>query len=289
MRIIAGEFRSRPLFTPADGEITRPIPDRVKESLFSILRGHLDDAVVFDGFAGTGAIGLEALSRGAARCVFVEKDKRIAAILQRNIDALAVRDRAELVVGDVLGAGALARCPLPVNLAFLDPPYPLTQDPIGFKRIMAQLGALIQRLDPSGYAILRTPWPFFLEVPDAPAQPAPEEKARKERRAKERDRALLDPIRAEHWSQRSAQARHTPAPKAPVPVERAEDSGDQNGLPDEEAAEIDPTGTPEEIKARLTKIRPKLQRLEADLALPGARGPETHVYGSMAIHLYMRA
>lgn len=266
MRIIAGEFRSRQLVTPADSEVTRPIPDRVKESLFAILRGHTEGATVFDAFSGTGAIGLEAISRGAARCVMVEKDKRIAAILQKNIDNLGVRDRAELVIGDALGPGALARCPRPVKLVFLDPPYPLVRDPLGFKRIMAQLGQLVQRLDPEGYAVLRTPWPFFLEV--AEAGPAvDEEKPRKERRVKERDRALRDPELAERWSRRSERAATPPADE---PAD------------DEEAG-------PDDMTVHETKARPEVQRMEASLEVAGARGPETHVYGGMALHLYMRA
>src|SRR5215475_7819068 len=103
MRIIAGEFRSRRLLTPKDDAVTRPIPDRVKESLFGLLRGHCEGAQVFDGFAGTGALGLEAISRGAGRCVFVEKDKGAAELLRRNIEALGAGDRCELILGDALG------------------------------------------------------------------------------------------------------------------------------------------------------------------------------------------
>ena len=77
MRIIAGEFKKRKLQGPPDDTTTRPIPDMVKEALFNILRGHPEDGAVLDCFAGTGSIGLEALSRGAPRCVFVERDKKI--------------------------------------------------------------------------------------------------------------------------------------------------------------------------------------------------------------------
>lgn len=270
MRIIAGEFRSRPLVTPADSDVTRPIPDRVKESLFAILRGHTEGATVFDAFSGTGAIGLEALSRGAKRCVMVEKDKRIAGILQKNIDNLGVQDRAELVIGDALGPGALARCPRPVKLVFLDPPYPLVREPLGFKRVMAQLGQLVQRLEPDGYAVLRTPWPFFLEVPEAEA-PIEEEHPRKERRAKEKERALRDPGLAERWARRTGKPIGTPPP------------GDA-----EEEAEAEAESA-EEMEIRESSPRPVAQKLEASLEVPGARGPETHTYGGMAVHLYMKA
>src|SRR5688572_20146096 len=174
MRIIGGEFRSRRLFTPRDAETTRPIPDRVKESLFGLLRGHCEDAAVFDAYAGTGAIGLEAISRGASRCVFVEKDRDAADLLRKNIETLGVQDRCELVVGDALGPGALARCPRPVNLVFLDPPYPVVRDPLGWKRVRTQFERLIDLLDGDGFAIIRTPWPFLIEVPQAEAgEPGP--------------------------------------------------------------------------------------------------------------------
>jgi 16S rRNA (guanine966-N2)-methyltransferase len=166
MRIIGGEFRSRRLLTPRDANTTRPIPDRVKESLFGLLRGHTEDAQIFDAFAGTGAIGLEALGRGAAHCVFVERDRQIADILRQNVEAMELQDRCEIVVGDALGPGALARCPHPVNLIFMDPPYALARDVLGWKRIRMQLERLIGLLTDDGFAVLRTPWPFML-IPSA--------------------------------------------------------------------------------------------------------------------------
>src|ERR1700733_3582842 len=111
MRIISGRFRSRRLLSPKDAATTRPIPDRVKESLFSMLRGNCEGATVIDCFAGTGAIGLEALSLGAAKVVFVERDRKAAELLERNIDLLEVQDETEVVQADALGPAALARCP----------------------------------------------------------------------------------------------------------------------------------------------------------------------------------
>jgi 16S rRNA (guanine966-N2)-methyltransferase len=93
MRIIAGAFRRRVLKTPPDGSVTRPIPDRVKESLFQLLRGHYEGATVFDAFSGTGAIGLEAVSRGAVKCVMVEKDRRIANQCPSNCQTLPLATR----------------------------------------------------------------------------------------------------------------------------------------------------------------------------------------------------
>jgi 16S rRNA (guanine966-N2)-methyltransferase len=165
MRIIAGEFRRRILNSPPldrrTGEsAARPMPDRVRESLFALLRGHTEDAAAFDAFAGSGSVGLEAISRGARRVVFIEQDRAVAATLKKNIAMLGVEDRAELVVGDALGPGALARCPRPVHLVFMDPPYPLVRDPLGWRRVSQQLASLVERLDADGFAVLRTPWPF---------------------------------------------------------------------------------------------------------------------------------
>ena len=92
MRIIAGEFRGRKLLPP-QGQQTRPITDRVKQSLFDILAPSIEGAVVFDCFAGTGSLGLEALSRGASRAVFFERDRSAVRLLQENIRALGVSDR----------------------------------------------------------------------------------------------------------------------------------------------------------------------------------------------------
>jgi 16S rRNA (guanine966-N2)-methyltransferase len=218
MRIIAGEFRSRRLVTPRDATTTRPIPDRVKESLFGHLRGHTEGARVFDAFAGTGAIGLEAISRGAARCVFVERDRRIADLLRQNIANLGVEDRCEVVVGDALGPGALARCPHPVDLVFLDPPYALATDPVGWKRMRAQLERLVDLLDDDGFAMVRTPWPFFLH-PEAPAEPAPA-RAR-QRRDKDRGERPADrqrpPKRSSHTVEEEDDA--VAQPPAPAAIE----------------------------------------------------------------------
>ena len=132
MRIIAGEFRGR-ILLPPKGETTRPVTDRVKQSLFDCLAPELPDAVVFDCFAGTGSMGLESLSRGAAKAFFFEADCSAAAILRRNIDALKVADRSLVITADIFDVGwALptgsksgGQCPpyKACTLLFLDPPY----------------------------------------------------------------------------------------------------------------------------------------------------------------------
>ena len=123
MRIVGGRFRGVRLKTPDDDRV-RPTTDRVRESLFNIL-AHRDPpalagAVVLDLFAGTGALGLEALSRGAGRAVFVDQDARSLALVRENIAACRAGDLCEAVRADSARLPARA---LGATLAFLDPPY----------------------------------------------------------------------------------------------------------------------------------------------------------------------
>lgn len=120
MRIIAGDWRGRVLRAPV-GQATRPTSDRTREALFSMLAsrlGSFEDLRVADLFAGTGALGFEALSRGAARCTFVEQDRTALATLRVNADALKAGDRA-----DIRAQSALSPLAGPFDLVMLDPPY----------------------------------------------------------------------------------------------------------------------------------------------------------------------
>jgi len=120
MRIVAGEFKGRRLEGPP-GRGTRPTSDKVREALFSIL-GEIDGLQVLDLFAGTGALALEALSRGAAGAVLVERDRRVAAVAERNAAAALgeARDRARIVRADALKFGGGEQR---FDLVFIDPPY----------------------------------------------------------------------------------------------------------------------------------------------------------------------
>src|ERR1039457_551638 len=100
MRVIGGEFRSRRLKT-VEGWATRPTPDRLRETLFDVLAGRIEGAVFVDAYAGTGAVGIEALSRGAARCVFVESGRRAVEAIRENLRALGIEGRASVVAGKV--------------------------------------------------------------------------------------------------------------------------------------------------------------------------------------------
>src|SRR5438552_12136053 len=100
MRIIAGEFRGRKLLPP-ETDVTRPITDRVKQSVFDILMPYMPDALVYDCFAGTGSMGLECLSRGAAVASFFESDRSAVERLKRNVDALGVASRVQIISRDI--------------------------------------------------------------------------------------------------------------------------------------------------------------------------------------------
>jgi 16S rRNA (guanine966-N2)-methyltransferase len=125
VRVIAGRYGGRRLTAPP-GRATRPTSDRVREALFSIL-GPLADAAVLDLYAGSGALGIEALSRGARRAVFVERDARAAAVLRANLDALrATADESEVRQADVVPALRDARRRAETyDLVLCDPPYRL--------------------------------------------------------------------------------------------------------------------------------------------------------------------
>ena len=122
MRIIAGDWRGRKLTAPA-GDTTRPTADRTRETLFSMLvsrLGSFDGLSVADLFAGSGALGLEALSRGAARCTFVEQDAAALKALKANVAALEAGTRADVRASSVLSLGPAKE---PLDLLLLDPPY----------------------------------------------------------------------------------------------------------------------------------------------------------------------
>ncbi len=121
MRIIAGEWRGRKLVAPA-GQQTRPTADRTRETLFSMLAsrlGSFDELRVADLYAGSGALGLEALSRGAAHATFVESDRAAVKAIEANAAALCARDRTSL---RAMSAAALPASE-PFDLIFADPPY----------------------------------------------------------------------------------------------------------------------------------------------------------------------
>ncbi|MGN7781103.1 16S rRNA (guanine(966)-N(2))-methyltransferase RsmD [Mycolicibacterium sp. 22603] len=167
-RIIAGVFGGRRISVPASG--TRPTTDRVRESLFSVLTARLDfDGIgVLDLYAGSGALGLEALSRGASSALFVESDRRAAAVIEANIDTLGARGAAvrRAPVDKVVQSSGR-----PVDLVFADPPYEVSTTAV--EKVLSALhtngwvraGALAVIERPTGAAALT--WPTGWEADDA--------------------------------------------------------------------------------------------------------------------------
>jgi len=122
MRIISGQWRSRPLIAPK-GDTTRPTADRTRETLFSMLTsrlGSFEDLRVLDLFAGSGALGLEALSRGAVHCTFVEQDALALDALAVNINKLGAKGQSDVRKSSVMSLGTAIK---PADIVLMDPPY----------------------------------------------------------------------------------------------------------------------------------------------------------------------
>ena len=152
MRVISGSARGLKLASP-EGLDTRPTLDRVKEALFSILAPELRGAAVLDLFAGSGALGIEALSRGGERAVFVDKSAAAREIIAKNLEASRLRQRARVVAGDALDY--LRGCGDSFDIIFLDPPYGggLYERALGLiaeKRLLAAGGAAAVEWDEAG-------------------------------------------------------------------------------------------------------------------------------------------
>ena len=125
MRIIAGEAKGRKLYVPG-GEDTRPTADRIRESVFGILGPRVLEARVLDLFGGTGALALEALSRGAARATIVDSSVKAIACIRRNAEAVLGADMARVEIFRADYRQAIERLAQPFDLVFLDPPYRLS-------------------------------------------------------------------------------------------------------------------------------------------------------------------
>jgi len=155
MRVIGGELRGRRLRAP-DGDGTRPMLDRVREALFSTLAPWLEGAFVLDLFAGSGSLGIEALSRGARRVRFVERNAQAATCLAQNVEELALADAVELVRGDALQAASWGD--VPADIVFLDSPYPLLDELRSRQALFQALGDLVRhRLASEGVLVFHAP------------------------------------------------------------------------------------------------------------------------------------
>lgn len=168
MKILGGQFKGRDIRCPSGRAAVRPMTGLVKKSLFDILGWRLAGAVAVDLYCGSGGVGLEALSRGARRCAFADRDGGVLAVLRRTIGELGLGDRCVLWHGDVLTrlAGWLGQLGEPVDLAFIDPPYADARRwdwrHVG-EGLFAPLG---RHLSADGLAVLRTP--ARVQPPDSP-------------------------------------------------------------------------------------------------------------------------
>ena len=156
MRVISGEFGGRRLVTP-EGDTTRPTTDKVRQAVFNSLAsmGVLEGAAVADLFAGSGALGIEAVSRGAEKCVFVERDRAALIALRENIATLGIEDRCTVHGTDVLAWVPAMRN---VDVAFIDPPYAFEAWPALLK--LVDVGLVVAEADdpvdaPEGWSQLR--------------------------------------------------------------------------------------------------------------------------------------
>jgi len=152
MRITGGTYRSRILKT-LSGRLVRPTSDRVRQALFNILGERLEGARVLDLFAGTGSLGLEALSRGAAAAVFVDKDRRVVDIIRENVEALGLAEKTRVLCFDLLTSPKrLLSLERPFDVVFCDPPYALA----GVVGVGSKLGVLLELLWTEGIVETKT-------------------------------------------------------------------------------------------------------------------------------------
>ena len=148
VRIVSGSLGGRVLRAPP-GTTTRPTSEKVREAIFAILGPPAEADAVLDLFAGSGAMGIEALSRGAGRAVFVEKARPAAAVLRKNLDELGVAARSEVVVGDALTF--ITKPPAqPWRWVFVDPPYKTELA----SRVVAHFGAHPEQLAEGGSLVV---------------------------------------------------------------------------------------------------------------------------------------
>ncbi len=178
MRIISGELRGRRVEAPP-GRGTRPMLDRVREALFSTLGPGIRGAFALDLFAGSGSLGFEALSRGAALARFVEQDARVASLLARNAEALGVEERADVVHTSALSPAAW-RPPEGeperwADVIFLDPPYPWLSDERRGPLMAAARELATRVLRPGGLLVFHTPR-RGVEERDFPAELEPDQR-----------------------------------------------------------------------------------------------------------------
>jgi hypothetical protein len=276
--------------------------------------------------------------------MFIEQDAGALGALEKNIELLKVEDRAMVVKQDALGSSILTRVPSPLDLVFFDPPYPLIQSPLGYKRIMGQLSQLAGMLAQDGFIILRTPWPFFLDSGELAEEAKAEAGKRFIRKGSPRVKNLAERESTSiagrgvkgaddgAWKSRGKGKGAGASRKIEIDGEMMEQLTDEEIdrlMRGEELDGLDDLFEPDDHPASGKAGKPGLagktgkgapannlamlgehgemlasddlqdavtpqsdsqqQRVMPDLVIAGARGPETHRYGTTAVHFYMRA
>ena len=149
MRIVAGSAKGRVLAAPKSDDVIRPTADRVRETLFNVLGQRCDGLTVLDLFAGTGALGLEAVSRGAIKAVLVDREREALELCRLNASALKFNDRVEIVSASAIAAiGLLGKKGQVFELVFSDPPYALTAgvsvlEALGQSKVVSDGGVVV--------------------------------------------------------------------------------------------------------------------------------------------------
>lgn len=141
IKILGGTFKGIPIKAPS-GTSTRPTLSMVRESVFNMSQNKIEEALFLDIFAGTGAMGLEALSRGALHSTFIEKDRKALSCLKENIEKLAIKDKATILPIDVLAA--LKKLTGPFSIIYIDPPYGEKKEELHSQKLLI---SILQTLD----------------------------------------------------------------------------------------------------------------------------------------------
>jgi 16S rRNA (guanine(966)-N(2))-methyltransferase RsmD len=150
MRIIGGTLRSRTLIAPP-GLATRPTSDRLRETLFNVLAPRIQGARFLDLYAGSGAVGLEALSRGASHVVFVERSAPALTVLRKNLASLGISSGISIHAGSVVPILRRMRTDAPFDLVFLDPPYDSAE---AYEKTLSLLGTTLANLLATGALVI---------------------------------------------------------------------------------------------------------------------------------------
>lgn len=276
MRIIAGQHKRRPLEGPEDDRTTRPITDRVKEAMFNRLTtmGAIGWGQAVDVFSGTGSIGLEAVSRGAERCTFVDRDADAIARLRRNIATLREESRCHVVAAAAVPTfWAHALPDAGVALITLDPPYALVKPP--------------PAVDPAAEIAAAEAAAEAAELEALEAAVAAAE-AQEVLASLGRTSCMVDAVGRESYgggasvpepAPRKRKGKRKPAAKAVTPGTRR-------------SPRAEPDPTPELLTALTPKLDPEgilVLRTPAGVTPPTHRGlatPESHRYGNMELHFY---